>query len=43
MEKDKLEIVIQALDALALALVDHKHQWTDKERRLYERAKSILT
>lgn len=29
---------MEALDALALALVDHGHVWTDNERRLYEDA-----
>lgn len=27
-----------ALDALAIALVDHGHVWTDKQRKLYEDA-----
>ena len=42
MEKEKSEIVIEALDKLALALTDHEHQWTNEERKLYERAISIL-
>jgi hypothetical protein len=37
------QIIIRALDKLALALTDHEHQWTDEERRLYERAMAILT
>jgi len=36
------QIIIDALDKLALALTDHKHQWTSEERRLYERAMAIL-
>ena len=32
------DILKWALDTLALALVDHNHQWTKSERRLYERA-----
>jgi len=34
--------LIEALDALALALTDHNHQWTNKERKLYEKAILIL-
>ena len=30
--------IAQALDALALALVDHGHNWTDEEVMLYETA-----
>jgi hypothetical protein len=33
-----MNTVISALDTLALALVDHDHVWTDRERQLYERA-----
>jgi hypothetical protein len=29
---------MRALDALALALVDHHHVWTPEQRLLYERA-----
>ena len=32
----KLVRAKQALDALALALTEHGHKWTRKERRLYE-------
>ena len=35
--------VINALDALALALTDHDHVWTDRERQLYERAVAVAT
>ncbi len=30
--------IVQALDALALALTDHGHQWSDHEVSLYETA-----
>lgn len=43
LELDKVQVVIKALDALALALTDHNHKWTNGERRLYERATKILT
>lgn len=31
-------VVLEALDALALALAGHNHQWTPRERDLYEKA-----
>jgi hypothetical protein len=34
--------VREALDTLALALTDHGHVWTDRERSAYERAVRIL-
>ncbi len=34
--------VQEALDALALALIEHGHQWTDRERQLYENALTCL-
>lgn len=37
LEKQRKPIV-DALDALALALTEHGHQWTDHERSLYEEA-----
>ncbi len=35
-------VILDALDALGLALADHDHMWTHRERRLYERAISFL-
>lgn len=35
--------VLSALDALALALTDHNHVWTERERQLYERAVAITS
>ena len=43
MDKKKVEVIIGALDKLGLALTGHNHQWTNEERRLYERAIGILT
>lgn len=37
------EVIKEALDKLALALVDHNHQWTDDERKLYDEAMRMLT
>lgn len=34
--------ILAALDALALALVDHGHTWTDQERQLYETAVAYI-
>lgn len=34
--KRKNELAIEALDALGLALADHGHKWSDRERQLYE-------
>lgn len=32
------KVILEALDTLALALTEHDHQWTHKERSLYSRA-----
>jgi hypothetical protein len=34
--------ILEALDVLALALADHGHVWTDRERTLYETAVTYL-
>ena len=36
------QIVIGALNSLAVALADHDHTWTDGERTIYEQAIAIL-
>ena len=36
-------IVLEALDCLAVALADHGHVWTDRQRALYERAVRQIT
>ena len=33
-------IALEALDALGLALADHNHVWSERERQLYEMATS---
>lgn len=35
--------ILEALDELGLALVDHDHVWTDRQRALYEEAVERLT
>ena len=35
--------ILEALDVLALALADHGHVWTDRERSLYETAVSYVS
>ncbi len=37
-QKKYRELVVKALDALALALTNHNHEWTNNERKLYEKA-----
>ena len=40
-DKDR-QAIIDALNALGCALVDHKHQWSRGERKLYEIAIRLL-
>lgn len=35
--------IAEALDALALALVAHDHDWTEREHQLYETAIAYVT
>lgn len=37
-----MDVAIHALDALGLALSNHGHHWTERERTLYEQAIKIL-
>lgn len=37
-----MDVAIRALDALGVALAEHGHVWSAKERRLYERAIAAL-
>ena len=37
------EKVLLALDTLAVALVDHDHNWSSEERSLYEEAVKALS
>lgn len=41
MSKQK-QAVLAALDLLAFALTDHKHQWSAAERKAYEKAVAVL-
>jgi hypothetical protein len=34
--------ILEALDALALALTDYGNEWSDRERNLYETATAYL-
>jgi hypothetical protein len=36
------QLVLGALDSLAVALADHSHTWTDGERLIYEQALEVL-
>lgn len=35
--------IVEALDALGLALVEHGHEWTERERQLYDLAVAIAS
>lgn len=35
--------ILEALELLALALADHDHVWTDREKNLYETAVNHLS
>jgi hypothetical protein len=35
--------VRRALDLMGIALTEHNHQWTDLERKSYERASAWIT
>jgi hypothetical protein len=37
-----MQKILEALDAMGVALADHGHNWTEKERRLYEDSVSLL-
>ncbi|XUX01019.1 MAG: hypothetical protein TUN42_03240 [Dehalogenimonas sp.] len=43
MSEQQKSLVIDALNALGVALADHGHQWTNDERELYEKAVALLT
>lgn len=36
-------LVLGALDSLAVALVDHDHEWTVGEREIYEQAVALCS
>ena len=35
-------VILDALDLLGLALVEHSHAWSDRERQLYEDAVAMV-
>jgi len=37
-----MNVIADALDTLGLALVEHGHKWTRRQRQLYEQAISFL-
>ena len=41
-EMQIMEIIVETLDTLGLALVGHNHKWTAHERKLYECSVSLL-
>ena len=42
MDAETAKLVLDALDALALALTNHDHEWTEAERSGYEQAIDAL-
>ena len=42
-ESQKAQLVLDALNTLAVSLTDHNHKWSKKERRLYFGAYRWLT
>lgn len=40
--RDEANLIIGALDSLGVALADHRHQWSDGERAIYEEAVALL-
>jgi len=42
-QDDRIELTLQALDALGVALANYNHKWTEEERYLYETAITFLT
>lgn len=42
MTTENRKLVLGALDTLGSALADHRHQWTDGERAIYEEAVKVL-
>jgi hypothetical protein len=43
LETPRSNPILEALDALALALADHEHQWSAREAELYETAVTYLS
>jgi hypothetical protein len=42
MTRDHKNLILGALDSLALALAEHDHIWTQGERAIYEEATVML-
>lgn len=42
MSVEEKQLILGALDSLAVALADHHHVWTDGERAIYEEASQLL-
>lgn len=42
-QKKRAKQALEALNIVAVALTDHNHHWTRRERYLYGRAASFLT
>lgn len=42
MTTEEIDLVVGALDSLGIIAADHKHQWSEGERAIYEEAIKIL-
>lgn len=43
MSNQEKQLILGALDSLAVALTSHGHVWTDGERAIYEQASQLLS
>jgi hypothetical protein len=42
LSEEELKTCLDAIDSLSLVFESYGHEWTERERRLYERAVRIL-
>lgn len=42
MKKEDKDLILGALDSLAVALTEHEHTWSDGERAIYDRAIELV-
>lgn len=42
MTQEDRDLILGALDSLAIALTEHEHEWTEGEREIYEQAVAAL-
>lgn len=42
LQKEEIDLVLGALDSLAMSLTNYGHAWSDGERAIYEEATLVL-